>query len=402
MNLNFWENVLGVNFNPMGRYVDEFKLMYPKETSLWGKKEAVWVDTADIWKLFVEIPELRAVINKRASMMSSNVPCLYDKNGEKVEAHWLLDLIRKPNAIQSWADVVYTLSVQDALYSNVFAYSPVRSFNVRNLLVPLPANKVKIHTTGKRLKQMDANDLIDRFTFQYDDQKLESIDWADMLYLTTDDGMNLIKPISRIETLKFPLSNIRASYHKRNVLLENIGAIGILSAEKNDLGGPLPMTPEEKNQIQRDWFRRQRDDLIITEAKVNWTPMSFPTRDLMLFEELTEDKLAIIDAFGLNYNLFSSTTGATYSNVKDSIRMVYQDTIIPETQAMYNSMIKQFGLDEEGYYLEAEFDHLAVMQHDEKATAETQKIKVETLEKIMAMGINVDEDTIKNFIRFYE
>jgi phage portal protein BeeE len=386
----------------MGRYIDDFKLRYPKETSLWGKKEAVWVDTADIWKLFVEIPELRAVINKRASMMSSNVPCLYDKNGEKVESHWLLDLIRKPNAIQSWADVIYTLSVQDALYSNVFAYTPVRSFNVRNLLVPLPANKVKIHTTGKRLKQMDANDLIDKFTFQYDDQKLESINWEDMLYLTTDDGMNIIKPISRIETLKFPLSNIRASYHKRNVLLENIGAIGILSAEKNDLGGPLPMTPEEKNQIQRDWFRRQRDDLIITEAKVNWTPMSFPTRDLMLFEELTEDKLAIIDAFGLNYNLFSSTTGATYSNVKDSIRMVYQDTIIPETQAMYNSMIKQFGLDSEGYYLEAEFDHLAVMQHDEKATAETQKIKVDTLEKIMAMGVNVDEDTIKNFIRFYE
>lgn len=402
MNINFWESVFGVNFNPMGRYADDFRLMFPKETTLWGKKEAVWVDTNDSWKLFAEIPELRTVINKRASMMASNTPVLYDKNGEVVENHWLIDLINKPNAIQSWQDVMFTLSVQDALYSNVFAYAPVRSFNVRNLFVPLPANKVKIHTTGKRLKQMDANDLIDKFTFQYDDEKQELIEWTDMVYLTTDDGMNLIKPMSRIETLKYPLSNIRASYHKRNVLLENIGAIGILSAEKNDLGGPLPMAPEDKKQMQKDWYRRAKDDLIITEASVKWTPMSYPTRDLMLFEELTEDKLAIIDTYGLNYNIFSSEKGTTFSNVRDSIRMVYQDTIIPETQSIYDSIIKQFNLESEGYYLKAEFNHLPIMQDDEKASAETQKLKVDTLERIMAMGIQIDEETIKNFIGFYE
>lgn len=396
MNFNFWENFFGVNITSVnnGRYIDQMRNLFPMQSQIWGKKEAIWVDTTDIWKLFIEIPELRAVINKRASMMSANKPCLY-KGDKLVESHWLLDLISKPNAIQSWSDVVYTMSVQDALYSNVFAYAPARVGGVRNLIVPLPSNKIKMGLSGKKLKQMDANDLIEYFKFKYDDDTMERIEWNDMLYLTTDDGMNIVKPTSRIETLKYPLSNIKASYHKRNVLLENIGAIGILSAQQNDMGGAIPMTPEEKSEIRRDWYNRQKDELIITEANVSWQPMSYPTKDLMLFEELTEDKLALIDAFGLNYNLFSSTTGATFSNVKDSIRMVYTDTIIPETQAMYDSIIKQFGLDSEDYHLHAEFDHLPVLQHDEQLTANVLKLKSEAVERMVNMGVmSVEEARI--------
>lgn len=393
MNLNFWENFFGVNITSLdsGRYIDQMRRLFPAQSQIWGKKDAVWVDTQDIWKLFIEIPELRAVINKRASMMASNKPCLY-KDDKEVESHWLLELINKPNAIQSWADVVYTMSVQDALYSNTFCYAPARVMGVRNLFVPLPANKVKMNLSGKKLKQMDAEDLIDGFKFKYDDDTYETIEWNDMVYLTTDDGMNLVKPTSRIETLKYPLSNIKASYHKRNVLLENIGAIGILSAQQNDMGGAIPMTPEEKNEIRRDWYNRQKDELIITEANVSWQPMSYPTKDLMLFEELTEDKLALIDAFGLNYNLFSSTSGSTFSNVKDSIRMVYTDTIIPETQSMYDSIIKQFGLDKEGYKLYAEFDHLPVLQHDEQMSANVLKLKTEAIEKMTTLGLITSDE----------
>ena len=398
MDINFLEAFFGNTFNPLGRMIDQTTQRTPLSPQVWGKKEAIWIDTHDAWKLFIEIPELRAVINKRASMMASNKPCLYDKNGDKVTAHWLLDMINKPNAIQSWSDVVYTMSVQDALYSNTFCYTPKRSFNVRNLFVPLPANKIQIHTTGKKLKAMDSEDLIDKFTFKYDDNSSETIVWEDMVYLTTDDGMKIIKPISRIDSLKYPLSNIKAQYHKRNILLENIGAIGILSAENNDLGGAIPMTPEDKKAIQRDWYRRAKDELIITEAKVNWTPMSFPTKDLMLFEELTEDKLAIIDAYGLNYNLFSSTDGSTFSNVKDSIRMVYTDTIKPETQQMYDSIIKQLGLDQEGYYLEADFDHLPVLQQDEELMARAGKLKAETIEKLVSLGISFDEEEIRSLM----
>jgi len=397
MNYQFLTNLLGQSGNSMNRAINEVseRLGFTGSANqIWGVKEAVWIDTNNAWKLFVEIPELRAVIDKRASMMASNKPCLYDMNGDKIESHWLVDLFNNPNAMQSWSDVIYSLSVQDALYSNAFAYCPKRSFDVRNLIVPLPANKIEIHLSGKKLNAMDTDDLVQKFTFSYDDDSTENIEWENMLYLTTDDGMNLIKPISRIDSLRYPLSNLKAQYRKRNVLLENIGSIGILSTSQNDMGGAIPMTPEEKKQVQRDWFKRSKDELIITESNVDWKPMTFPTKDLMLFEELTADKIALIDAYGLSLNLFSTERGATFSNVRDSIRMVYTDTIIPETQSMYDSMLKQWGLDSQ-YYLKADFSHLPVLQVDEESKANVQKTKAETLEKIQAMGVQLSEEEIR-------
>lgn len=398
MNLNFFDAFFGFGNNADNRIISDMNRIFPFVNQIWGVKEAVWIDTNDWWKLYLEIPELRMVIDRRASMMSSNKPCLVDADGNEVTNHWFNDVLNKPNPVQSWSDLVYSLSVQDALYSNSFIYAPKRSFDIRNLFVPLPSNKIQINLSGKKLKQMEQEGLIDSFVFQYDDKNTEKIEFDDLIYLMTNDGMNIVKPVSRMESLKFPLSNIKASYHKRNVLLENIGAIGILSTQNNDVGGAIPMTPEEKKQIQRDWFRRQKDELIITESQVDWKPMSFPTKDLMLFEELTADKIAIIDTFGMSLNIFSSEKGATFTNVRDSIRMTYQDTIIPETQQMYDAIGQQIGLTDEGLKLIAEFDHLPVMQDDEVAIATTMKLKAETLEKLSVLGIDMTSDEMKTLL----
>jgi len=395
MNVNFFDAFFGLGNSSDNRIIDDMKRIFPFVNQIWGVKEAVWIDTNDWWKLYLEIPELRMVIDRRASMMSSNVPVLVDADGNEVTNHWFNEVLKKPNPVQSWSDLVYSLSVQDALYSNSFIYAPKRSFDIRNLFVPLPSNKIQINLSGKKLKQMEQEGLIDSFVFQYDDKNTETIDFTDLIYLMTNDGMNIVKPVSRMESLKYPLSNIKASYHKRNVLLENIGAIGILSTQNNDMGGAIPMTPEEKKQIQKDWFRRQKDELIITESQVDWKPMSFPTKDLMLFEELSADKIAIIDTFGMSLNIFSTEKGATFTNVRDSIRMTYQDTIIPETQQMYDSIGQQCGLTDEGLKLIAEFDHLPVMQDDEVAIATTMKLKAETLEKLNGLGIDMSSDEMK-------
>jgi hypothetical protein len=322
-------------------------------------------------------------------------------NGEKVEKHWIYELINNPNPMQSWSDVIYCLSVNDALYSNAFAFCPPRTANIRNLLVPIPSHKMQIKLSGKTLRQMDIDGLIDGYIFEYDTNKLEHFENEEILYFTTTDGINVINPTSKIVSLKYPLSNIKASYNKRNVLLENIGAIGILSAQKSDMAGAIPMDPQEKRGIQQDWYRRSKDELIITEANVDWKPMSFPTRDLLLFEELTADKLAIIDAFGMNANLFSSETGSTFTNVRDSIRMVYNDTIIPETEQLYRNISNQMGLSQEGLYLKPTFNHIKTLQEDQQIISNIENTKVDILAKLALLGVTYTADEIKNIIHLH-
>jgi hypothetical protein len=359
---------------------------------LWGVKDAVWIDTTKAYRHYLEIPELRAVIDKRASMMATARPVLKNYEGEIIESHWIYDLIDKPNPLQNWSDVIYSLSINDALYSTSFAYCPKRIGGVRNLIVPLPSHKMEIILTGKRLKQMDVDGIIGGFKFNYDSGDIDQLTLEEIVYLCTTDGINIVDPVSRLESLKYPLSNLKAAYHKRNVLLENIGAIGILSAKKSDLGGAIPMTPEEKKEIQMDWYRRSKDELIITESEVDWKPMSYPTKDLMLFEEMNADKLAIIDAYGLNSNLFSSEKGSTFTNVRDSIRMVYTDTIIPETEQMYSNLSQQLGLTNDKLYLCPEFGHLKVLQDDEEKSSATMKTKAETLEKLISLNLFTPEE----------
>jgi hypothetical protein len=399
-NPSLWRAFFGTElFTNSGRYINEWRNLWnPYQNRVWGQKQAVWIDTTFAYQHYIEIPELRTVIDRRASMMSGAVPVLINEQGEIITDHWLNELIKKPNPSQSWADVIYSLSVNDALWSSAFAYCPVRSFGIRNLMVPLPSDKVKINLSGRKLKQMDAGGLIDSFTFMYDGETDEKLALEDILYFVTTDGVNIVNPSSRIESLKYPLSNIKAGYNKRNVLLENIGAIGILSARNNDMGGAIPMTPEEKNEIRNDWYRRSKDELIITEAEVTWQPMSYPTKDLMLFEEMTADKMAIIDAYGLNVYLFSQEKGATFTNVRDGIRMAYTDTIIPETEQLYATISQQLGITEDGLKLIPDFSHIPVLQDDELSKVTSMEKKAIILEKAKAAGIPIDEREYRDFL----
>lgn len=363
MKNNFWSSLFGWSSGA----TDNIMRVMQTNSQFWGNTSPKWVDTSTPYDLYLTIPELRAVINKRAIMMSNGKPVLCDKDGNVIESHWVLDLINNPNPMQSWSDVMYSLSVNDGLFNNSFAYCPVRSFDIRNLMLPLPSNKIKIVGTGKFLNQLDKEGLIKNYQFYYDNNKHENIELKDMIYMNTPDGINLINPENRINTLKYPLSNIMATYNKRNVILENMGAIGILSSKKSDMGGALPITPEEKDEIRKDWVSRNKDKLVITESDVTWTPMSYPTKDLMLFEELNEDKQAIIDAYGLNKYVFSNPTDSIMSNLEQGMRMAYQDTIIPEVTQMYDSLSQQLGLLKEGLYLKPDFSHVAILQNDEKS-----------------------------------
>ena len=393
--LNFWQSFFGTGNGINNRFINN---IFPRANRVWGQKTAVWVDTGDAFNLYTTIPELRAIINKRASMMALNVPRLMNEKGEEVTGHWMNALLKKPNPTQSWNDVIFSLSVNDALWSSAFAYAPERSFGIRNLMLPLPSDKVKINLTGKKLAQMDGSGLIENFSFCFDTDN-ETLKFDDVVYFSTPDGVNIVAPSSRLDALQYPLSNIKASYHKRNVLLENIGAIGILTAKNNDISGAIPMDPDEKKQIQKDWYSRSKDELIITESDVSWQAMSFPTKDLLLFEELTADKLALVDAYGLSHHIFSQDKGATFSNVRDGIRMSYNDTIIPETQAMYDAITEQFKLDEEGLRLVADFSGIPVLQADELLKANAFNRTAAGVKALFDAGIPLTTEQIKKILK---
>lgn len=385
---NFWSSLFG--WSSESRFgIDS---IFRTQNEFWGKKDPIWCDTSKPYDLYLQIPELRTVIDRRASMMANGIPYLEDADGNIVENHWVLDLIKKPNPVQSWQDIIYSLSVNDALFSAAFAYSPVLSFNQRRTIVPIPSFQVKIKPSGTLLSQVSRDGLVSGYEWWYDNDRKENIATKDMLHFTTADGVNLLNPKSRIESLRYPLSNIMAQYKKRNVLLENITPLGLLSSKKQDIGGALPLDPREREQIQKDWMKRNKDGLVITESDVTFTPLTFPTRDLMLFEEIDADKMAIVDIFGMSIHLFARDSGSTFNNVQNGIKQTYQDTIIPESEQMYAAITQQYGLDSEGLKLKVDFSHIHALQADEQQKAQALNTRADAVNKIINAGVELTDD----------
>ena len=96
---NFWTSVFGWSSGKTDKLME---LISRRQQQFWGVKKPVWVDTDNPIHLYLTIPELRSVINRRALMMAGAMPKLIDADGNEVENHaWVYDLIAKPNPTQS-------------------------------------------------------------------------------------------------------------------------------------------------------------------------------------------------------------------------------------------------------------------------------------------------------------
>ena len=346
-----------------------------------------WINTTHKWTLYNEIPELQMVINRYSKMVASANPQIVDENGVIVERvpQWITDLIDRPNGMQTWGNLLYMMAINKCVTNNILVYAPKGSLGNVQALTPLAWNNVKVVGTGKGLKQIDKGGFIKEFQIPTNQAgQFESFLPEEVIYISEPDGINLFNTKSKLEALKYPLSNIAQQYTKRNVLLRNLFALGILSMEKSDAMGSLPLDKTEAEEMRKDLKKRHEGEVVITDKRTKWDPMSFPTRDLMLFEELTADKQALIEGFGLNANMFASPTGngQTFANVENGEKQAYNATIIPDTEIIYDEMTRQMGLDRIGYYIKPSFDHISVLQNDDNKSAQALLSRSQALEKI--------------------
>lgn len=373
-------------------------------TELIGLPVPIWVNTSDKWVLFNEIPELKAVIRRYAGMIASGRPELLDLNGDPVEGstHWIAKLLDHPNALQSWQDMVFMSAINKCVTGNVLIYSPRGSMGNVQQLLPLAFNNVQIVPTGKTLKQTTLDGLIKEFKIpsRYN-SSFETFEPREVIYMSEIDGVNLFDVKSRVDSLKYPLSNLAAGYRKRNVLLNNLFTLGVLTGRANNDGiSAIPIDADDIAEVREDMKLRHEGEVVITDKDFKFEPMTFPVKDLMLFEEMTEDKLAIIDMYGLNENMFSRGTtvsGSTFNNVELGERQAYNSTIIPDCRNMYRHLTDQLGLKSEGLQLVPSFEHISVLKADETKNAEAFFKRAQAVEKIRNM-ITISDDEARDML----
>ena len=377
------------------------------------KKQPIMVDMSNLLAVYLACPPLRAVIDRKAEMFSNMQIKLYkkkiDKDGneikEEVKNHKVLDLLNKPTPLHSQNNWLILYSIYKDIYNQTFTYKlKGTSIGYPKVLWHLPSGDMKVIPTGKLFSQYEMTGIIKNYALisGADDGMTETeYQPNEIIHITEGTSANYIVGESKLKSLHLPISNIIGAYKTRNILIHENAGITISSPDSKDADGMLPLGDKERKSMEEQ-FRKNyglsdsQMHKIFSTTSMKVTPLIFPVKDMMLFEEIEGDFAEICQAFGMSRDIFPSTKGATFENQWQAEKFTYINTIIPEAEKFlqYFNKDADFGLEANGLYLEPCYEHVDVLKEDEKTEYEAEKveeeakkIKAETLSLLLKDGV---------------
>ena len=347
---------------------------------------------------YYTVPEYNAIKNYMARSFASMEWKLKDlKTGEFIEKHHVLDLMAFPNPLQGHTEFLTQVYLYWKVFGNNFIFKNIpigfekMGSNYIKSLFSLPSQFTYIVPNNTNpFRSAEKDDFIKRYSVIYNGCELDSFD-NNLIFHKNEPNIEFclengeyLYGKSDQYPLNWALSNIKAIYEAENVLIENKGALGIISNDtSSEMGVQMPFDSDYKTQLQSDLekygLRKSKLQYIITNLAMKFTPISFPIKDLMLGETFDRAVFALCNANQFPVLILNYLKGATFSNLRESQKMLYQDAIIPQAYDFANGLNRFLGLPAEDLELIPSYSHLAVMQDDEKLNAETDKIKNETL-----------------------
>jgi len=334
------------------------------------------------------------------------------EDAEQIDTHPVLDLLQAPNVLQSQKEFI----IQNWVFFEIFG----ESFTLMNggefittpsSLFNLPNDLLEMKLTGKLYKQIEESGIIDGYKLEVNG-KSEDYTAEEIIHFANYGGSDGIKGQSVLKTLQFPVTNTFKSYEARNVLIAKRGAIGILSNSSGDETGSIPLKPKEKEELQEKFdskygLQEDQSQVIVTNGSLKWQAMNFDVEELALHLEETQNFRILVDAFGLNMNIFSDEKGATFENQKEGQRSAYESTIIPQAESWLEKLSKAVLTEQDiksGLRLWPDFTHLPCLQANQKEKSEADDKKasafkktVEGIEKLRALNL-IDESEARDLL----
>lgn len=209
------------------------------------------------------------------------------------------------------------------------------------------------------------------------------IDLEDVYCFTdTTIGSSYLLPSNRIASQKYAISNIVKCYEAKGVLVDNRGALGIISNDSKDaMGQSLPIDNDDRDQLQSDYKKygmlQNQYPLIITNATVKYQQIASSAKDLMLDEFIISDVKQLCNAFSFPFQLLAEGSETTFNNQEEGSLLLYQNSVIPDSinfMQQYNDCLEA---EMHGIEYSMTFDHLDVFKINQKSQAETSKIETE-------------------------
>lgn len=391
--LNFFRRLSGKD-----EYVKTPTIPYYSST-LTDTKEAFVSITNQEFNLYRTTAELSVVVNKDAELLSNGIYAILNSKGEEIENHPLLELLNNPNPLQSKSDFIRESQIMMDVFGNRFILKNKGSLSkYPTTLVNLPCFGMKIHKKGKIYRMTSIDEIIEKYELFLNGSTIDNFQPSEIIHSRIINPEDPIVGLSPLHAIQMPLSNIRAAYGFRNVILTKKGALGILSGGgKGVSGNGIPLGETERKEIQKQLTNdygiyEDQHKFHIASTPMQWQPMTFPTKDLMLFEEIDADLKRIIDNYGHNESIYSTANSAKFDNMDSGLKMTYQDRVIPQANSFCHDLTK--GLCQPGERIVLKYDHLPIMKENEVEKSNVLARKANGVQYLVNSGVALDEALI--------
>jgi hypothetical protein len=178
--------------------------------------------------------------------------------------------------------------------------------------------------------------------------------------------------------------------------LQNQTARGILTSDEGDLN-------EVQAQQLKDKFRKNfqgadnAGDVIITPKKLSWVNFGLNAADVSLIEQYNASIKDLCNIYSVPVQLLNNTESATYNNMKEAKKALYQNAVIPELNKIRDELNRWLA-PMYGEKLFIDFDYSAIpelQEENEKVVDQLSKAWwVTPNEKRRVMNYGVDEENI--------
>ncbi len=390
--LNIWQRI-GAAWAILGTGRGKFRASQGAFVPLNQKMILMDTTPGSLMRVAMEVPHLNTVISTGAELFSLMEIKHVDENGDEIEDSEVIDFLHNPNPLQSFEQYLYEFYVINAVYNKTFQHM-IRGLSFEGIpdaMWLLPSGLMKINTTGKIYRQSDINQIIESYEMYGDDRPFEV---NKVIYMAEGIGNSPLNPISRIEALQIPLSNIVAALKSRNIITAERGMIGFIASDSSssDADGQLPLDAAETKRMREEYQRQysldgQGGHVSFTHAKVKWVPMTFDIKQLGLLEGTEDDFAAIIAAYRHDRDLYPSIKGATFENKEAGMRSTIQNGLQPLADKLMRQLKNHFLGKHHKHKLVASYAHLVSMNKDARLAAQGRLYAAQSLEIGLHNGV---------------
>ena len=327
-------------------------------------------------------------------------------NSGNTMADKLYSLLANPNPLESTKEFFRADQIYHDTFGKSFIYASVPAglenrVNIDSIdtLTSLPTHFVRTYYTGKYFDTLTVNEIIDRYEFS--DGLVRKEFNPNTILQRSNVSMDIpnlgrngdisARELSKLFSLNKEISNFIISLESRNVIGKRRGALGIFSSMLKMGGDMMPLSDKLSKDVDQAFEKygtlEHQNMFVHTKAPLHFSRTAMSTKDLMLFEESQQATIATAHSYGVPDALVNlDSKGITFENQKESEKILYNRTVIPEMIDRTNDLSLFMKLPEFKLKLEASFAHVDVLQSNKKDEADTKKITSETSESLFLAG----------------